>query len=181
MMKDKRTIQAKKLGYKARSIFKLKFAQDKYKLIKPNDRVLDLGCWPGSWLQYASEITKNVVGVDTKKTYVEGVKTIELDIFNDEIFNLGQFDVIISDAAPNTTGDIELDQENSYDLSKRAFDIAMKLLKQNGNFLVKIFQSQQSIKLLNDMKKSFKMAKSVKPEGSKKESKEIYFLGLNKL
>lgn len=180
-MKDKNTIRAKELGYKARSVFKLKFIQDKYHLIKRNNRVLDLGCWPGSWLQYVSEITKDVIGVDLKKTEVPGIKTYEMDIFDDKILDFFPFDVVISDAAPNTTGDISLDQERSFDISKRAFDIAMKLLKPHGNFLVKIFQSQQSLELLAEMRKHFTLAKSVKPEGSKMESKEIYFLGMDRI
>ena len=101
-----------------------------------------------------------------------------MDVFSDEVFNLGKFDVILSDIAPNTTGDIWRDQARSYELSMRAFQVAKKLLKPKGSFFVKIFQGSESDKLLKLMKKKFALAKSVKPSASKRKSKEVYFIGL---
>jgi len=178
-MKDKLTIKAKRQGYKARSIYKLLELNKKYKLIKKNDRVLDLGCWPGSWLQASLKFTDNVIGVDLRETKINNAKTYKLDIFSNDIFKLGKFNVILSDLAPTTTGNIHIDQLKSYELSNRAFKIANKLLKKNGNFLVKIFQSEYSNDLLIKMKKKFKLAKSTKPTASKKKSKEVYFIGIN--
>src|SRR3989344_3726836 len=146
-MKDKRTIKAHKEGYRGRSAYKLLEIQKKYRLIRRGSRVLDLGCWPGSWLQVALNITPYIVGVDLKETILPGVDTKVIDIFSDEVLRLGTFDVILSDVAPHTTGDIRLDQYRSYELSARAFTIAQKLLKENGNFLVKIFQGDDAPKL----------------------------------
>ena len=177
-MKDKLTKRAKREGYKARSAYKLLELNNKYHIIKRNSRVLDLGCWPGSWLQVVSKITDNVVGVDLRETKIEDVRTYVMDIFSDEILKLGRFDVILSDVAPRTSGNIEIDQFKSYELSSRAFEIAKKLLNKNGNFLVKIFQGIDSDKLLREMKKYFTLAKGIKPSSSKKKSKEIYYIGL---
>lgn len=177
-MKDKLTRRAKKQGYKARSAYKLLEINNRYKIIKRNSRVLDLGCWPGGWLQVVSKITNNVIGVDLRETKINNIKTYKIDIFSDEIFNLGKFNVILSDAAPRTTGNLEIDQYKSYELSMRSFEIACRLLNKNGNFLVKIFQGSDSEKLLKKMKEKFYYVKSIKPSASKKKSKEIYYIGV---
>ncbi len=177
-MKDKLTIKAKREGYNARSAYKLIEINRKYNLIKKNSRVLDLGCWPGGWLQVAYKITKDVIGVDLKETSIEGIKTYVMDIFSDKILDLGKFDVVLSDVAPQTSGNMDLDQYKSFELSLRAFEIALKSLNKNGNFLVKIFQGTDSDSLLKKMKKNFKLAKSVKPKSSKSKSKEIYYVGI---
>ncbi len=177
MKKDKLTIKAKKEGYLARSAYKLLEIQRKYHLIKKNSRVLDLGCWPGGWLEVAREITPFIVGVDLKKTEI-GAETYVMDILSDDVFSLGTFDVVLSDVAPHTTGDIAFDQYRSFALSSRSFQIAQKLLKKNGNFLVKIFQGPDSMKLLEKMKKQFHLTRCIKPQSSKQHSKEVYFLGL---
>ena len=177
-MKDKLTRKAKKEGYKARSAYKLLALQKKYHLMKKNDRVLDLGCWPGSWLQVASQFAKEVIGVDKRETTISGIETHIIDIFDERIFELGKFNVVLSDAAPTTTGNKLLDQQKSYDLSMRSFNIACKLLNKKGNFLVKVFQSGESDKLIKPMREKFHFVKTVKPFGSKKRSKEVYLLGL---
>ena len=177
-MKDKFTRKAKQEGFKARSVYKLREINNKYRLITKEDCVLDLGCWPGSWLQVCSKITKNVIGIDKRKTNVPGIKTYFMDVFDDRIFDFGMFDVVLSDLAPTTTGNINIDQYKSYELSTRAFDIASKVLKKNGNFLVKIFQGEDSVKLLEKMRRKFNFVKSIKPTSSKKKSKEIYYVGL---
>ncbi|MDD5178218.1 MAG: RlmE family RNA methyltransferase [Candidatus Nanoarchaeia archaeon] len=180
--KNKLTLKAKREGYEARSAYKLIEINRKYPILKPNSRVLDIGCWPGSWLQVSSKIAKEVVGIDLKpvKIKIRNVKTYVMDANSDEVFNLGTFDTVISDIAPNTSGKIDLDQYKSYELSSRAFEIAKKLLKIHGNFLVKIFQGGESNLLLNEMKKCFAKVKITKPQASKKTSKEVYFIGLNK-
>ena len=181
-MKDKLTRKAKREGYNARSAYKLLQLNDKYNLIKKDDRVLDLGCWPGSWLQVCWKKGCECVGVDLRKTNLRlsNVKTYQLDVFSDNFFDIinEKFDVVLSDMAPNTSGNIEIDQFKSYELSERALEIAKKVLKENGNFLVKIFQSDESNDLLKKMRKSFKFVKSTKPVSSKKGSKEIYFIGI---
>jgi len=177
-MRDKLSIKARKEGYKSRSAYKLLEINKKYKIIKKDDSVLDLGCWPGSWLQVVYKITPHVTGVDLRETKLNNIKTYKLDIFSDKIFYLGKFDVILSDVAPQTSGNRELDQYRGYELSSRAFDIACKVLKKRGSFLVKVFQSGDAELLLKKMKEKFTIAKTVKPSASKKKSKEIYYIGL---
>ncbi|MDD5254369.1 MAG: RlmE family RNA methyltransferase [Candidatus Nanoarchaeia archaeon] len=179
--KNKLTLKAKREGYKARSAYKLIEIDRKFNIIKQNSRVLDIGCWPGSWLQVSSRKAKEAIGIDLKQTHLKipNVKTYVLDVNSDKVLSLGKFDVIISDIAPNTSGKIEIDQYKSYELSLRSLEIAKHLLKEKGNFLVKIFQGEESNLLLNEMKKYFKVVKVTKPQASKKTSKEVYFIGLN--
>src|SRR3989344_1968516 len=136
-MKDKFTIKAQKQGYKARSVFKLEDLNRKYKLIKKNQQILDLGCWPGSWSQYCKRI-------------------------------LGNTGLILSDLAPKTTG-IQ-DSEYSMDLAKQAFYVSSKLLRVNGNFVVKVFQGKDLNKFIDKLKSKFRFVKSTKPLASKKTS-----------
>jgi len=180
MKKDKTTIRAKREGYKARSVYKLFAINNKYRLIKKGDRVLDLGCWPGSWLQACLRFKAFVVGVDLRKTEIDGAETIIGDVTEgsvlEKIESYGEFDVVISDMAPNTSGRLDLDTLRSYELSARAFVIAERVLKKNGNFLVKVFQSRYTDDLYSTVRKKFSFAKIYKPQTSKKRSKEIYIV-----
>ena len=132
-MKERLTIKAKKEGYKARSAYKLLQLNDKYKLIKRGDKVLDLGCWPGSWLQVCHQKGCSVLGIDLRKTNLRlsNVRVYQLDVFSDKFFDVvnEKFDGILSDMAPNTTGNIMIDQIKSHELSERAFEIAKKYFK----------------------------------------------------
>lgn len=181
MMKDKLTLKAKSEGYEARSVYKLVEINRKYKLIRREDNVLDLGCWPGSWLQACLEIGAKPLGIDLKETKILGAETFIANAEDDKIFSLlknKKFDVVLSDLAPRTTGHVEQDQYKSYMLSCRAFEIARKVLKLRGNFLVKIFQGEDSDELLKELRKHFEFVKTVKPDASKKRSKEVYYLAL---
>ena len=178
-MKDKFTLKALDEGYRARSVYKLLFMNRKYKLIKKNDLVLDLGCISGSWMQVCSDLKTKVIGVNIKQiTSMEGAKFILGDIYEtktlEKIKQYEKYDVVLSDLAPKTTG--INDQELSLDLSMQAFEIAKQVLRRDGNFLCKIFQGQGYNEFLKELKKSFNFVKSVKPEASKKESKEMYFV-----
>jgi len=183
MIKDKATIRAKREGYKARSVYKLLSINSKYQMIKQNDNVLDLGCWPGSWLQACLKFKARPVGIDLKETKIKDVETLIGDVTKESVLeklrNYGKFDVVLSDMAPNTTGNIHVDQYKSYELSKRALHVAKKLLKIHGNFVVKIFQGEESNELFRELKINFSFVKLVKPEISKKRSKEIYFVCKN--
>ncbi len=181
MRKDKATIRAKREGYKARSVYKLFAINNKYRLIKQGDRVLDLGCWPGSWLQACLKFKADVIGVDIKETKIKGAETIKADVMKDDIFEKinGKFDVVISDMAPNTSGRLELDNYKSSELSNRALNIAKKVLKEKGNFLVKIFQSKYSDEVFNNIRKKFTFVKIYKPQASKKRSKEMYIIAMD--
>jgi len=179
MQKDRFTQKAQAHGYLARSVYKLFAINQKYRLIRKGDNVLDLGCWPGSWLQACLQFRARPVGIDLRETTIKGAEAYIGDVTQDKVFMLlkdRKFDVVLSDLAPSTSGHREQDQYLSYELSKRAFFIAKNVLKHNGNFLVKIFQSKEADELLKELKKSFNFVKSAKPEASKKRSKEIYYV-----
>ena len=178
--KDKATIRAKREGYKARSVYKLFAINNKYRVIKQGDMVLDLGCWPGSWLQACLKFKADAVGIDLKETEIKNTETIKADVMKDRIFDKinGRFDAVISDMAPNTSGRQDVDNYKSAMLSERAFNISEKVLKEKGNLLVKTFQSGYSDEILNKIKKKFSFVKIYKPEASKKRSKEMYIVAL---
>jgi len=176
---DKWQKRARKEGYLARSAFKLLQLNKKYNLIKNNDKVLDIGCSPGSWVQVALKVhASKVIGIDLNDVKINHpkFKFIKGDIFKLDLSSFEKFDVIISDLAPQTTGIGELDKDRSIDLTEKAFEICKRLLKQNGDFLAKVFQGEGFDELLNQIKKEFKFCKATKPIASKKRSKEIYIV-----
>lgn len=144
--------QAKKENFPARSVYKLKEIQHKYRLIKKGDKILDLGCYPGSWLLYAAELTGKeglVVGVDRKPVSINipsHVKIYTCDILSIEdefLQSMGKdFNVVISDMAPPTTGNKFVDAARSSDLSRAALSVARKVLTPGGSFLCKIFSGR---------------------------------------
>jgi 23S rRNA (uridine2552-2'-O)-methyltransferase len=173
--------KARKSGLRARSSYKLIEIQNKYKIIKKNDSVLDIGCAPGSWLQIIKKFTKgNILGVDLVKVKpLKGVDFIQMDVTDSEFVPLikekyGLFNVIVSDIAPKTSGVRARDQALSYELSRMSFIVATKLLKKGGNFVVKTFQSQDTDDLFKEIKKSFTFVKRYIPESTRRSSKELY-------
>ncbi len=186
--------KAKKENYPARSVYKLKEIQQKFKLIKKGDKVLDLGCAPGSWTKFAAEIAGKegrVIGVDLKKvseqfpanTHVIIGDVIELAQKDKE--NLAEtigigFHVVLSDMAPATTGHKEVDAARSYDLCSAALAIAQTGLEPAGCFVCKIFQGGDFEKFKDAVCSSFDRHKIFKPQSCRKESKEIYIIGLGK-
>lgn len=182
--------QAKKENFPARSVYKLKEIQHKYRLIKKGDKILDLGCYPGSWLLYAAELTGKeglVVGVDRKPVSINipsHVKIYTCDILSIEdefLQSMGKdFNVVISDMAPPTTGNKFVDAARSSDLSRAALSVARKVLTPGGSFLRKIFQGED-FKTFSDLVKSiFNKHKIFKPQSSRKASREIYIIGFGK-
>ena len=177
--------KAKEEGYNARSVYKLFELNKKYNLIKKGDRVLDLGCSPGSWLQGAAKIAGFnglVVGVDILPVNkIKGVNFIQADITDkttvDMIKSFSEgFDVVLSDMAPKTSGIRELDHNKSIYLSEKAVGICKEVLVEKGNFLCKVFQGGYFKEFLDEVRKEFEFVKSSKPESSRKESKEIYVI-----
>ena len=187
---DHYTEQAKKERYPARSVYKLKEAQKKYRLIRKGDQVLDLGCSPGSWLLYSAELTGKhgkVFGIDLKPVTIQipsQAQTIEVDILTIDRSWLenkdlaGRFNVVLSDMAPVTTGNKAIDAERSYQLCQAALNIAQMALKPGGSFVCKIFQGEEFKKFSDSVRSRFKTHKIFKPQSSRKESKEIYVVGL---
>lgn len=185
-MRDKLALRARREGYRARSVYKLIELDRKYKILKKNDFVLDIGAAPGSWMQFASKIVGVggfVLGVD--KIKIENVrdnsKSLKLDINRKDAVDrikeyFSKVDVVLCDISPKTSG--IRDQEESVELSDRAFEVSRKFLKKDGNFLCKVFQGGDFESFYRKVGKHFKMFKSTKPKSSKKGSKEIYIVGL---
>lgn len=182
--------RAKKERFPARSVFKLQEIQSKHHLIKKGDKVLDLGCAPGSWLLYAANLTGNkgqVVGIDLKPV-AEKVPP-HVRIYNGDILTLDDrffeslgkdFNVVVSDMSPATTGNKHVDSARSYNLCQAALSIAQTLLIPGGSFVCKIFQGEDFKEFSDSVRSVFKSHKIFKPQASRKASKEIYIIGLGK-
>lgn len=181
--------RAKKENYLARAVYKLQEIQKKYRVIRAGNRVLDLGAAPGSWIQCTSEVIGPaglIVGVDLKKIehrFSNRVVLLEGDITNPE-FSSGiekeyaPFDVVLSDMAPSTSGIRVADSARSELLFETALGCARSMLRPQGHFLAKIFQGSDFHSLLQEVKRDFEWVKVIKPEASRKQSKEIYILAL---
>ena len=169
--------KAKELGYPARSVFKFKEIDDRYKIIKKKDSVLDLGCAPGSWLLYLSEKAKKVTGVDIQDINIELKDNISFIKKNIEEFDIGEkFNVIVSDLAPSTSGIKAVDAHKSLMFCEKAFELAQKLLVPHGNFVCKIFAGEGVDEFIKELKKKFKLVKCLTPKAVRKESKEFYII-----
>ncbi|RPH49626.1 MAG: RlmE family RNA methyltransferase [Desulfobacteraceae bacterium] len=179
---------ARKENFPARSVYKLQEIQEKFRLIKKGDRVLDLGCSPGSWTLYASDLAGEkgmIVGIDLKKVEIKVPSNVRiyncdiLEIDDQRLASTGKdFNVVISDMAPATTGDKSGDAARSFELCVAAFNIAKKLLLPGGSFLCKIFQGGDFKKFSEMVRAEFNFLKIFKPQSSRKASKEIYIIGV---
>lgn len=188
---DHYTQLAKKEKFPARSVYKLQEIQNKFRLIKKGDRVLDLGCSPGSWLLFAAQLTTGsgqVVGVDLKPVSIQlpdHVSVYTEDILTETdslIARIGtDYHVVLSDMAPATTGQKDMDAARSYHLCQAALAAAERVLLPGGNFVCKIFQGSEFKVLSASVKQSFRQNKIFKPRSSRKASKEIYIIGMGKI
>ncbi len=187
---DHYTRQAKKDNYAARSVYKLQEIQRRYRVIHRGARVLDLGCAPGSWLQYAAQLTGSggkVVGIDLKPVSVSlpphvSVVTGDILATPSPLRAISQevFDVVTSDMAPATTGDKATDAARSAALCEAALAVALRVLAPGGNFVCKIFQGQEFKPFSEAVKSAFTQLKVLKPQSSRKASKEIFIIGIGK-
>lgn len=188
--KDHYFKKAKEQNFAARSVFKLEEIDQKFKLFKPGQTILDLGCSPGSWSQYASQKTGKsgrVLGVDLSPVTVKldnavfiqaDLRDLNLEeIFKEHGFN-PPFDIVMSDMAPKTTGIRVTDQARSFELCELALDVAKQFLKPNGSFIAKLFHSEDFGKYRDLLKKSFSKVDAIKPDSTRKISKEIFLVGI---
>ena len=162
--KDHYTDRARKEKWLARSVYKLEEIDKKHRLISKGCRLMDLGCYPGSWTQYCiKKIGQGgkVVGVDLKKPERFGspnFRFIQSDILELDVKLLadesGEMDLVISDLAPKTTGIGVADSSRSMELSEKALEIALSVLKKNGHFLCKIFEGED-LKEFKDRTRSY--------------------------
>ena len=177
---------AVKEGYAARSVYKLMEIQDKLSLIKKGNKILDLGCAPGSWSQYASSLIGldgQLIGVDFKRITVNPPNAVFIrgnflkDHVKEELMNYSPFDGVISDMAPDTSGDRLTDCFLSSDLVRQALDFAYSFLKKGGYFVAKIFQGGDEKGIMDEMKLAFEKTRWFKPKSSRQISFEIFMIG----
>jgi len=180
--------KAKAENYRSRATYKLVQANQKYGFIKLRDIVVDLGAAPGGWIQAARKMTGKygfVLGVDLKpiEPFTQDyIRTIVGDLtcpgIVEEILSFlpRRPDTVMSDAAPNITGVWEVDHARQIDLAAKALEIALQILKPNGNFFVKVFQGDLLDEFIQKVKDSFEEVKLVKPQASRSKSSEMYIL-----
>ena len=178
-------------GYPARSVYKLKEIDEKFGMIKKNYTVLDLGSAPGSWTTFLlrqMDGSGKVVSCDlnplSKIVIGDNLLFIQGDLnapeIRKQIKDNGPYDLVVCDAAPKTTGNRTVDKDRSEQLVEMAIWYAQTMLKQGGNFTVKIFQNGDQQKFLKTMREIFTSAKGFKPEACRAESFETYLVGIGK-
>ena len=187
-VKDHYYKKAKKEKFVARSIFKLEEIDQKFRLLKKSDFVVDFGYYPGSWIQYTTKkITEGQIrGIDIqpvnpKLAVNERVKLYQMDIF--DIQDLSdvdvdrKFDIVLSDMAPKTTGIKMVDQAKSIQLVEKVFDILPTFLVPGGHFVIKVFDSNDAQQFLKSQKKRFESFNYLKPKSTRDVSKEFFVIG----
>ena len=186
--RDKYVRQSKLEGYRSRAVYKLKELDEKFKIIKNNLNILDVGSAPGSWTQYLSEKSKGskIMSIDLKE--VEKIKDV-YHVVGDFLDNKNQkiitdyfpkkIDLVVSDMAVNTTGNKNLDSIQTGELSLTAMDFAVSMLRPKGIFLSKIFMGSTFNEIVENAKKNFEESKIFKPPSSRKDSKESFIICKN--
>lgn len=182
-------LKAKQENYPARSVYKLKEMDDRFHILKAGMHVLDLGAAPGSWsLGAAEKIGKTgvVLAADIQETltvFPDNVLFMQEDVFERSaefeavLAKFAPFDLVMSDMAPFTTGNKFTDQSRSHELCVQALEIAKLYLKPGGNFVVKIFMGPDVQEYLVTLRKLFVKVQGFKPQSSRSESKETFYLG----
>ncbi len=181
--------KAKAERYPARSVYKLKEADQKYRFLKRGQAVLDLGAAPGSWSKYALERVGPkgvVVGIDLSpvKISAPNYRFLQTDIFEvtpEELLALIEreaFDVVLSDMAPKTTGDRSGDHFRSINLAERALELAERLLRPGGAFLVKVFEGERFPAFVEEVKKRIGPVKRFRPKSTRSSSREMFVFAL---
>lgn len=188
---DHYTRRARTDNWPARSVYKIEEIDKKYKIIRPGSKILDLGAYPGSWSRYCLKKIGpkgEVIGIDLKtpdQLSAPNYRFIQGDIFTLEpawLFReTGRRDVVLSDMAPRTTGIHVTDISRSAALAGKALDIALTILKARGHFLCKIFESEDVKAFRNDLSRTFKQIRTLRPPAVRKKSREVYLLGLERL
>lgn len=187
--KDIYTNKANDEGYRSRAAYKLLEINKKYDFLRNNMAIADLGCAPGSWCQVLNRtLTGNshtIVAID--KIPIDEIANVNFlrgDFTKDEVYEEllslcpNGLDIVLSDIAPETTGHQNNDHLRSMALVELAFDFALTTLKKDGVFLTKIFQGGEEVQLRDNMRKYFNKVAFVKPPSSRKESKEIFLIGM---
>ena len=179
--------RAQKDGYRSRASYKLLEVQEKYKLIRPGMTVVDLGAAPGGWSQVTSRliggqgrlIASDILEMDS----IPDVTFIQGDFTQDEVLarileavGNSQVDLVISDMAPNMSGTPAVDMPKAMFLCELALDLAARILKPGGNFVIKVFQGEGFDAYVKDARQKFDKVQMIKPDSSRGSSREQYML-----
>lgn len=190
-LNDPYVIAAKEDGYRSRSAYKLIELNNKFKFLYKGKTVIDLGAAPGGWSQVAAKIiglpkSGKLVSVDIQDIIpIEGVSFINGNIMDEKIIETiknkleGQTDVVMSDMAPSASGHRNTDQTRALLLAELALDTSIKLLKKDGSFCCKLIRGKGEEEFVGTMRKYFSSIKRYKPDSSRKDSAEIFLIGLN--
>lgn len=188
-VKDHYFKKAKREKFFARSIYKLEEIDQKYRIFRKGDLVLDLGYYPGSWIQYSSKMvgeSGTIIGIDIQDIKKELATYQNVQIFQKDIFEVREledlgvdkkFSVICSDMAPSTTGIKSVDQARSLSLVEKVFELSEYFLKTNGNLVVKVFDSSDAQEFLKKQRVLFKEWHLLKPKSTRSVSKEFFVIG----
>ena len=182
---DEYVLKARAQGYRSRAVFKLAEIQQKDRVLKAGQLVLDLGAAPGGWSEYASTIIGEqgkIIALDLLPMEpIAGVTFVQGDFTEQETLDqllelIGdrRFDLVLSDMAPNLSGVGSVDQPKSIYLAELAFDLAENFLNSTGVFVVKLFQGAGSEELIASFRRRFRSVKLRKPDASRSRSSEIY-------
>ena len=183
---DSFTKAAKAQGYPARSVFKLEEIDRRVRLLKSGQRVLDLGAAPGSWSMYAAKKiapSGKLLAIDLSE--IQGslgpnaqiVQGDALSLTNEALAMFAPYDVVLSDMAPSTSGSKVADQARSFELFMRAVEIARALGAPGGSFVGKLFMSEDFIKAREALRALFGEVRTIKPEGTRASSVEVFLIG----
>ena len=186
-LNDEYVKKAQKEGYRSRAVYKLLEIIDKNQILTKGDRVLDLGAAPGGWSQLASKIVGQngqVIASDILPIEeIPGVDFLQGDFTEMSIYKAllsltkGQkMNTVLSDMAPNMSGQLSVDQPKSMNLAELALDMAIKTLMPNGHFIVKVFQGDGFDAYVQIARQTFKKVVIKKPRASRARSKEVYLL-----
>lgn len=184
--KDRYFQKAKAEGYRARSAYKLLQIQEKFHILHKGQMVVDLGAAPGSWSQVAAEIvgdTGGVIAVDLQAIEaIPGVATLQGDITAPDVQARivraagGPVDVVLSDAAPSTSGIHERDHALSVELVQAALAVALRSLRPGGSFVAKVFEGEDIPPLLAQLRRHFALVKPHYPQATRQESREMFLV-----
>ena len=185
-LNDPYVARAKREGYRSRAAFKLLEIDEKFHILKPGQKIVDLGAAPGGWSQIAAQRVGpkgRIVGIDLLPVDpMAGVEFIQLDFLDEsapgklvEMLG-GPADLVMSDMAANTTGHKKTDHLRIIGLAEAAIDFAREILAPGGAFVAKVFQGGTENQLLSDLKRDFAVVRHVKPSASRADSAELYVL-----
>lgn len=189
-LNDPYVAAAKREGWRSRAAFKLIEIDDKYRLLKPGQRVVDLGAAPGGWSQVAAQRVKSVEGqgqvvaIDYLPVEpIAGVEILQMDFLENDapdrlkaLLRGGGADLVLSDMAAPTTGHTRTDHLRIIGLAETAAQFAIEVLSPGGAFLAKVFQGGTERALLDQLKRDFAVVRHVKPKASRADSAELYVL-----